>query len=50
MKKRQAKCDFKTKEDVMTNKLKFICQVLKEMKLEVKTRKVIAKNASKGKK
>ena len=34
----------------MTKNLKFICKVLKEMKLEVKTCKVIAKNASKGKK
>ena len=33
----------------MTSKLKSICKVLKEMKLEDKTRKVIAKNAFKGK-
>ena len=34
----------------MAGKLKSVCQVLKDMKLYKKTAKVIAKNATKGKK
>ena len=49
MKKCQQDIDFKTDLGELTRKLKSICHVLKEMKLDKKTLKVIAKNASKGK-
>ena len=50
MKKRQQDSVYETESGERTRKLKFICQVLKEKNLDVKTRKVIAKNDSKDKK
>lgn len=47
MKKCQQDIDFKTDLGELTRKLKSICHVLKEMKLDKKTLKVIAKNSSK---